>query len=195
VLLDQPAPAQLATLAREAGTAPVSAGVSAIMRMIKGDVPGTGPQLSPGLVPAPPCRTAQTLAQAIALRDLSAPAGSTKKGATIPPGNYVTTDAVADFQAGGITGPLWDKPITWTYHLHADGKLEQTQVPENQPPIYGHYVVHGDEVTFYWDPAAGLTPETVRWSYFDGVLTFSVVSVQDPGGQVMYNAHPWRKVS
>ena len=145
VVLDEPSPAQLAALAREAGTAPAT---------------------------------------------------THQKGATIPPGNYVTTDTVADFQANGVVGPDWNKPITWTYHLHADGKVEQTQVPNypDQPLTDGHYVVHGDEVTFFWNRAAELTPETVRWSYFRGVLTFRVISVQDPTGQVMYNAHPWHKV-
>jgi TRAP-type C4-dicarboxylate transport system substrate-binding protein len=195
MILDEPAPAQLATLAREAGAAPANAEVSAMMRTIRADVPGTGPQLSPIPVPGP-CRTAQTVAQAISLHGLSAPAGSSKHGATIPPGNYATTDTVADFQAGGQYGPDWNKPITWTYHLHADGKLEQTQVPDypDQGPIYGHYVVHGDEVTFFWNAASGLTPETVRWSYFKGELTFTIVSVQDTAGRVMYSAHPWHKV-
>jgi hypothetical protein len=55
--------------------------------------------------------------------------------------------------------------------------------------------VHGNEVTFYWNRVAGLTPETVRWSYYDGQLTFSVVTVQDQNGQVQYNEHPWHKVS
>jgi len=196
VVLDEPSPAQLAALAREAGTAPASAEVSAMMRTIRTDVPGTGPQLSPVPMLAPPCRTAQTPAQAIALQRVSAPATTHQKGATIPPGNYVTTDTVADFQANGVVGPDWNKPITWTYHLHADGKVEQTQVPNypDQPLTDGHYVVHGDEVTFFWNRAAELTPETVRWSYFRGVLTFRVISVQDPTGQVMYNAHPWHKV-
>lgn len=197
VVLDEPSPAQLAALAREAATTPASAEVSAMMRTIRTDVPGTGPQLSPIPMPAPPCRTAKTPAQAISLHGLSVPAGSSKHGATIPTGNYVTTDTVADFRAGGQYGPDWNKPITWTYHLHADGKLEQTQVPDypDQGPIYGNYVVHGDEVTFFWNATAGLTPETVRWSYFKGQLTFTVISVQDTAGRVMYSAHPWHKVS
>jgi hypothetical protein len=196
VILDQLSPAQLTALAHEAAGTPVNAQVAGVLRMIHADVPGTGPQLSPIPVPTP-CRTAQTLAQAVALHRLSLPARSSKKGATIPPGNYVTTDTVADFRAGGQYGPDWNKAITWTYHLNPDGKLEQTQVPDypDQGPIFGRYVVHGDEVTFIWNAASGLTPETVRWSYFKGQLTFSVVSVQDTAGRVMYNAHPWHKVS
>jgi hypothetical protein len=138
------------------------------------------------------------MAQAVSLHRLSLPVRSSKQGATIPPGDYVTTDTVADFRAGGVqSGPDWNKPITWTFHLHPDGKLEQTQTPDypDAGPIYGRYVVHGDEVSFIWNAAAGLTPETVRWSYFGGQLTFSIVSVQDTPGRVMYTAHPWRKVS
>jgi C4-dicarboxylate-binding protein DctP len=194
VILDEPAPAQLAALAREAGTVSVSAAASVMMRMIQADVSGAGPQLSPVPIPGP-CRAAQTVAEAISLHGLSVPAGSDMQGATIPPGNYVTTDTVADFEAGNVYGSDWNLPITWTYHLHADGKLEQTQIPDypDQGPIYGRWVVHGDEVTFIWNKASGLTPETVRWSYFRGQLTFSVISVQDPGGKVMYSAHPWHR--
>jgi C4-dicarboxylate-binding protein DctP len=195
-VLDGPSPAQLAALAREAGGPPAGAEVAAMVRMIRADVPGTGPQLSPIPVPTP-CGTAQTAAQAISLHRLSLPTSSGKQGATIPPGNYVTTDTVADFRAGGQYGRDFSKPITWTYHLHADGKVEQTQVPDypDQGPIYGHYVVNGDEVTFFWNPAAGLSPEIVHWSYYKGQLSFSVVSVEDTAGRVMYSAHPWHKVS
>jgi hypothetical protein len=33
----------------------------------------------------------------------------------------------------------------------------------------------------------------VRWSYFDGQLTFAIVDVADTGSRVIYTAHPWRK--
>jgi TRAP-type C4-dicarboxylate transport system substrate-binding protein len=195
VILDEPSPAQLAALAREAGGPTANAEVAATFRMIRADVPGTGPQLSPIPVPTP-CRTAQTLAQAISLHRLGLPARSSRQGATIRPGNYATTVTVADLRAGGVYGADWNKPITYTYHMHADGKVEQTQVPDypDQGPIYGHYVVHGDEVTFIWNAASGLTPEKLRWSYFRGQLTFGIISVQDSTGQVQYVAHPWHKV-
>jgi hypothetical protein len=198
VIIDLPSPAQLAVLAREAGGPPGNAEVAATMRAIRVDVPGTGPQLSPIPVPVSvPCRTAQTVAAAISLHRLSLRTRSGKQGATMPPGNYATTVTVADLRAGGLYGTDWNKPITFTYHIHADGKVEQTQTPDypDQGPIYGHYVLHGDEVTFIWNAASGLTPEKLRWSYFRGQLTFSIISVQDPTGQVQYVAHPWRKVS
>jgi TRAP-type transport system periplasmic protein len=197
LVVDVPAPGQLAVLAREsAGAVPAGSQVSAMIQMIRADVPGTGPQLSAIWLP-PQCRTASTPAQAIALHQLSVPSGSGHQGTTIPPGTYVTVDTVADFQAGGQYGNDWNKAITWTWHLYPNGTVYLTQQPDypDQPSAHGRYVVHGDEVTFIWDAYLGLTPETVRWSYYDGQLTFAIVSVQDTAGRIIYTAHPWRKVS
>ena len=60
----------------------------------------------------------------------------------------------------------------------------------------GHYVVKGDEVTFFWfQPRSSWSAtETVRWSYFDGQLTFAIVDVADTSSRVFYTAHPWRKI-
>jgi TRAP-type transport system periplasmic protein len=195
LLLDEPPPAQLTALAdRAASTAPAGAGAAAMTAMIKADVPGTGPQ--PDAVPPPPqCHTAATTAQAIALHNLSLPSRSAAHGATIPSGTYVTTDTVADFQAGGLYGTDWQKPITWTWHLYPNGTVIETQQPDypDQGVFRGRYVVKGDEVTFIWDAYPPKTPETVRWSYYDGELTFAIVDVQDQGSAVIYTAHPWRK--
>jgi len=195
LLLVEPSPAQLTALAdRAASTAPAGAAAAAMTAMIKADVPGTGPQ--PDAVPPPPqCRTASTTAQAIALHNLSLPSGSAPHGATIPPGTYVTTDTVADFQAGGQYGADWQTTITYTWHLYPNGAVYQTQQPDypDQGVYRGRYVVKGDEVTFIWDPYTGLTPETVRWSYYDGELTFAIVDVQDTNSKIIYTAHPWRK--
>ena len=51
----------------------------------------------------------------------------------------------------------------------------------------------GDEVTFN-SPTLDDNPEIVRWSYYDGQLTFRIVSVGDPEGRIIYTVHPWRKV-
>jgi TRAP-type C4-dicarboxylate transport system substrate-binding protein len=197
LILDQPSPAQLAALARETtGAMPAGARVASMVRMIRAAVPGAGPQPSP--IPLPPaCRIASTAAQATTLHRLSVPGGSGRTGgATIPPGTYVTTDTVADWRAGGQYGADWNTAITFTWHLYADGRLYQTQKPDypDQPFGRGRYIVKGDEVTFIWDPYMQLTPETVRWSYFGGQLTFSIVHVQDTASRVTYIAHPWRKV-
>jgi TRAP-type C4-dicarboxylate transport system substrate-binding protein len=197
LVLDEPSSAQLAALAREtSGAVPASAQVSTMVRMIRAAVPGIAPQSSP--IPLPPaCRIATTTAQAIALHRLEVPGGSgLRSGVTIPPGTYVTTDTVADWRAGGQTGADWNTSITFTWHLYPDGKVYQTQQPDfpDQPFGRGRYVVRGDEVTFIWDPYMELTPEKVRWSYFGGQLTFSIVQVQDTASRITYIAHPWRKV-
>ena len=198
LVVDAPAPGQLAVLAHEtAGTVPAGSQVSAMIQMIRTDVPGTGPEPSAIALP-PQCRTASTPAQAIALHDLSAPSSSGHQGTTIPPGTYVTVDTPADFQAGGQYGPDWNKTITWTWHLYPNGTVYQTQQPDfpDQGPATGRYVVKGDEVTFYLSQATGWSGvETVRWSYYDGQLTFAIVNVQDLSSRVIYTAHPWRKVS
>ena len=195
LLLDEPPPAQLTALAdRAAATAPAGAAAAAMTAMIKADVPGTGPQ--PDAVPTPPqCRIATTTAQAIALHNLSLPGGSAPHGATIPPGTYVTTDTAADFQAGGQYGPDWQTTITSIFYLYQNGTDVLTQRPDypDQGVGRGRYVVKGDEVTFIWDAYTGLTPWTLRWSYYDGELTFAIVDVQDTGGRVIFTAHPWRK--
>jgi TRAP-type C4-dicarboxylate transport system substrate-binding protein len=193
LVLDEPSPAQLAALAREAASAaPAGAQAAAMTQMIKADVPGTGPR--PSAVPPPAqCRAGSTAAEAIALHGLSVRGGSGTQGATIPPGTYVTTDTVADLQAVGDYGRDWSKPITYTTHFYRNGTFYQTQQPDypDQPFIRGRYIVKGDEVTFN-SPTLNDNPEIVRWSYYDGQLTFTIVNVQ-PGDQYIY-AHPWRKV-
>lgn len=196
LVLDEPSPAQLAALAsRAASAAPAGSAAAAMTLMIRADVPGLGAQ--PAAVPPPSqCRTAATAAQAVALHQVSTPGGSGSRTATIPPGGYVTTDTVANFENGGVDGPDFEAPVTTTTYFYANGTFYQTQQPKypDQPPAYGRYVVKGDEVTFS-SPFFSDNPEIVRWSYYDGELTFSIVSVQDPGGVVLYTAHPWRKVS
>ena len=197
LILDQPSPAQLAALARETASAvPASAQAASMVRKIRTDVPGTGPQLSPIPVPAP-CRIARTVIQALSLHRLSFPSGSGHgAGARIPPGIYITTDTVADFRAGGQVGSDWNTAITITTRLYPDGRVTEAQKPDypDQPFLRGHYIVKGDEVTFFWDAYSGLTPETLRWSYFGGQLSFTIVHVQDTAGRVLYTAHPWRKI-
>jgi TRAP-type C4-dicarboxylate transport system substrate-binding protein len=196
LVLDEPSPAQLAVLAgRAASTAPAGAAAAAMTRMIRADVLGTGPQ--PSAVPPPSqCRIASTAAQAIALHNLSVPGGSAPQGATIPPGTYVTTDTVADFVNGGQYGPDWQTTITFILYLYPDGTVLESQRPNypDQGVGRGRYVVKGDEVTFIWDSGTGLTPQTLRWSYYDGQLTFAIESVQDIGSRIIFTAHPWRKV-
>jgi TRAP-type C4-dicarboxylate transport system substrate-binding protein len=196
VVLDRPTAAQLGALAQSTATAgPASAAAAAVERQIKA-LPGTGAQ--PSATGAPPdCRVAGDAATAAAIHRVLTPALAHQGGGTIPAGTYVVTDTVADFEAGGQYGDDWEKDITFTWHLHADGTFFETQSPDyqDQGSVGGRYVVQGDQVTFNFNncPSGCGAPEIVRWSYFDGQLTFGIVEVADTGSRVIYTAHPWRK--
>jgi hypothetical protein len=197
LILDEPSPAQLAVLAHQAASAaPTGRQAAAMTQMIKADVPGTGPSPTPVTLPSQ-CRIASTVAQAIALHRRSAPRRAAPRGAAIPPGTYVTTITVAEQRAINLHGRDWDKPIIYTWHFYRNGTFYQTQQPDypDQGPVRGRYIVKGDEVTFNSNsPAFDDSPEVVRWSYYDGQLTFTIVNVTDIEGQIIYTAHPWRKV-
>jgi TRAP-type C4-dicarboxylate transport system substrate-binding protein len=196
VVLDRPTATQLAALARSTATAaPANAAAVAVARQIRA-LPGTGAQ--PDATARPDgCRVAGDAATATAIHRVLTPALAHQGGGKIPPGTYVVTDTVADFQAGGQYGSDWEKDITFTTYLHADGTLRVTQAPDyqDQGPVSGHYVVEGGEVTFFLSQptASWSATEKVRWSYFDGQLTFATVDVADTASRVVYTAHPWRK--
>ena len=88
--------------------------------------------------------------------------------------------------------------MTFTQTFEPDGTFHATQQPDypDQGPLTGTYVVAGDTVTISYDYTPTGTPfrEVVRWSFLDGTLTFTVVSVEDPAGRLLY-AQPWRKIS
>jgi TRAP-type C4-dicarboxylate transport system substrate-binding protein len=199
LVLEEPSSAQLAALAqRAASAAPAGAWAAAMIQMIKAAVPGTGPHAY-AVPPPAQCRTASTAAHAIALHRLALRSqGAPVPDVVIPPGTYVTTDTVADWQAGGVADlPGLEGPITWTWHLYPNGTFYETQTEypgSNSGFIRGRYYVKGDELTFN-SPALDDNPETVRWSYYDGQLTFTIVNVTDAVAIIIYTAHPWRKVS
>jgi TRAP-type C4-dicarboxylate transport system substrate-binding protein len=196
VVLDQPTAAQLGALAQDAAAAaPAGAAAAAVDRQVRA-LPGTGVQPYATGVPAG-CRVASDAASAAAIHQVLTPALAHRGGGKIPAGTYVTTDTVADWQAGGQYGKDWSTAVTFTTVIRADGTLRETQVPDypDQGPVSGHYVVKGDEVTFFVSagPSWSAT-ETVRWSYFGGQLTFAIVDVNDTSSRVIYTAHPWRKI-
>jgi TRAP-type C4-dicarboxylate transport system substrate-binding protein len=196
LVLDQPSQAQLNTLVAASRQAmPVGPAAAAMVRRITTSVPGTGATLADIPTPAG-CQVARTVAQASSLhRGVTSPRKTTVKAATIPAGTYVTTDTVAEFREFGVTGRDFNKAVTTITQLTADGRVIESQKPDypDQPVNHGQYLVNGDEVTFFWDPDTGFTPESLHWSYFDGQLTFKIIHVQDPAGQALYLAHPWRK--
>ena len=199
LVLDQPSTAQLSALSQEALRAtPRGAQIASIISEIRSAIPGTGPQLD-AVPPPTTCHVAHTVKEAngfastFADQSIAPPASPARPSTeSIPTGVYVTTDTVADFRAGHQLGADWSDAQTFTLTLFADGIASETEEPTAED-VFGSYVVKGDEVTFTWLDA-GLTPETVRWSYLNGLLTLTVVDVQDTAGRVMYSAHPWRKV-
>jgi hypothetical protein len=174
---------------------PPGASVARTLTLLK-NLPGTGPRPQT-VTPPEACAVAHTKEESLALLPPPHDSFVHRGGATIPPGVYVTTDTTADFHAHGQYGRDTDKDVVYTSTFRADGSFLETQRPDypDQGPVRGRYQVVGDTVTFTFEPQARLTPETVRWSYYQGQLTFQIVSVQDPGGLVYYTAHPWRRVS
>jgi TRAP-type C4-dicarboxylate transport system substrate-binding protein len=153
-------------------------------------VPGAGPRPLGGSLP-PACRG--TVA--------TQPRSPVKGSVTIPNGVYVTTDTPEDFADGSVINGEQFKAVTYTTTMR-NGRWYQTQKPNypDQGPFSGTYSVHGDEVVFVM-LRAGVrgenditAPETVRWSYFGGLLRFTIVTVTDNGSKVLYTAHPWRKI-
>ena len=195
LVLEQPTAAQLAVLARDAATAAPAGAAAAVERQISA-LPGTGAQPQATGVPAG-CRVAGDAPSATAIHQVLTPKFVHQGGSKVPPGTYVTTTTVADFRAGGQYGADWNKDINWTIRLYANGTTLWTQQPDypDQGPERGRYVVSGDELDFIWPPSAGTTMEKVRWSYFDGQLTFAIIDDPDSAGRVIFTAHPWRKIS
>lgn len=161
-------------------------------------LPGAGPQ---ALAATPPlsCRLAHTAAESSTLT--KAVQGTTdfihRGGSTIPPGVYTVTLTAAEFHAAGNYGPDFNRDVTYTQTFRPDGTFLGTQEPDypDQGPVAGRYAVTGDTVTFTLDPATGLGREVVRWSYFEGQLSFQIVNVQDTTSVLLYTAHPWRRTA
>jgi TRAP-type C4-dicarboxylate transport system substrate-binding protein len=111
-----------------------------------------------------------------------------------PEGVYVTTDSARDWLQGDVINPEFTTAITFRTRLK-DGHWYQTQKPgfADQCPCSGTYTVTGDQIRFVWGDHS-TTPETVKWSYFNRQLRFTLVEVADPSSKVIYTAHPWRKV-
>lgn len=182
-----PTAADLAALAE--ATEPVRAALrrdpetGAVMRLLEA-TPGAGPH-----VLAAPEACSSTMGRAEEEADNSV---------TLPEGVYVTTTTKEDYQSRGEFS--WSEPAyIWTTRIRG-GKWVRTVVPEFPDQVgesdgAGTYEVHGDEVTFrYTHPVvAASLAETLRWSSYEGRLTFEVVDVADRGARIIYTAHPWRK--
>lgn len=181
---------ELAAAAQPALTALTSDVATASTLAALQRVPGTGPR-APSESPPAACRHP----------GIGQPGSAAKAAATIPNGVYVTTNTPKDWVAGDVINNETSVPVTFRTTLR-DGRWYQTQTPNypDQGPFSGTYTVHGDEVVFVMLRAgvhgenSVTAPETVRWSYFDGLLRFTIVDVADHGSRVLYSAHPWRKI-
>ena len=155
-----------------------------------------GPQADASEVPSS-CHVAKTEEQARAFHasslTVSTASPSAVPGPTIPPGTYQVTVTKEQMAAAGLVGVDWQADITYTFTFEADGTVRDTQQPDypDQGPMSAKLVYSGDEVTMTW---GGLSPETVRWSFYQGTLTFTVISVQDQGSRAIYE-QPWRKIA
>ena len=188
VRVTQPTEGQLAALAD--ATEPVRAALragdatGAVLKALEA-TPGAGPQALE--VPS----------------DCSKPVPARAEAgkASIPNGTYKVRDTVADFERGGLYGNDWSVPVTFTTVLK-DGRWRGWQKPDfgTEPVASGTYEVKGDLATFriikLRRPRVENTipPYTVRWSYYEGRLTWEPVNVSDAGLRVIYGAHPWKKV-
>ena len=118
----------------------------------------------------------------------SATASST--GTPFPQGRFESMLTEADFaRAGAQRDPNFPEPWQIT--------IEHGRWRTNEHPSFGgHYILHGDEITFVIERPADAAGEreTVKWSYYRGELTLRIVSVRDAGARVIYTAHRWKRI-
>jgi hypothetical protein len=105
-----------------------------------------------------------------------------------PIGTYRTKITTTDLYRAGLdtNDAHWD-----TLTLRADGTWRDVwshPSVADQPPATGRYVVRGNTIRFLG------TPDTVTWSFGNGLLTFHVVHVPDRLARLGYTAHAWRKI-
>lgn len=114
-------------------------------------------------------------------------------GAAVPPrfpvGTFETRITAADLR--GTVFPLenahWERLTfrqdgTWRDVWFHPSRADQAAGE-------GRYTVRGDVLTL--TPA---NPDVLRWSYYRGRLTFTVISDPDAFGSFTYTVHPWRKI-
>jgi hypothetical protein len=121
---------------------------------------------------------------------------STEQRAEVPDGVYVTKLSPDDFHRYGPSGGKFEHNWTVTTRMH-DGRFTMREKPDlaDEPTYSGTYKVDGDHLTFtFLKPEDVLAPETVRWSFYHGELSMTLVEVADDAGKALYAAHPWRKV-
>jgi TRAP-type C4-dicarboxylate transport system substrate-binding protein len=183
-----------------AAAAPSDAPTRLALANIAAAVPGLGPQADASAVPSA-CQVATTAEQARTLHTPSqtgnAASSSAAPGVSIPPGTYELTVTKEQMAAAGLNDVDWRADITFTWTIEADGTFLQTQQPDypDQGPLPGRYVVSGDRlaITYGFTPTGTPGPVTMRWSFNQGLLTFSDISASGPD-KLLYSL-PWRKIA
>jgi hypothetical protein len=121
---------------------------------------------------------AATLATSVAARE--------EQG--FPQGRYSSPLVPADFtRYGGHMDPNFPHPWVIT--------MRRGRWKTNEHPAFGGvYVLRGNRITFVVKyPADALgTRQTLRWTYGNRRLRFTIVSGVEGGDQAIYLAHPWR---
>ncbi|WP_375478647.1 TRAP transporter substrate-binding protein DctP [uncultured Jatrophihabitans sp.] len=194
----RPSAAALQAIATRAASAtPQDAAGRKAASQISTQINGAGVEPMAISVPAD-CQVATTAAQARAIHKAPSAKTSTPAGSAFPTGTFVVTVTAEEFAAQGLTGRDWSQTVTFTWTFTGDGKMKQTQKPDypDQGVAIGTWKAQGDELTLIYTIGTDPTVynEVTRWSYYKGVLRFTIVSVQDQGSMAIY-AYPWRKVS
>jgi hypothetical protein len=111
-----------------------------------------------------------------------------RTSATFPTGTFLTKITVKDLVAAGLSrsDAHWETLTFRSNGTFRDVWFHPTQ--PNQEPLNGHYIVKGNTLRLI------PTPDSVRWSYANGRLTFSIIKVPDPPARLTYTAHPWQKI-
>jgi TRAP-type C4-dicarboxylate transport system substrate-binding protein len=181
---------QLAAATQPATLALTSDAVAARVLAAIRKLPGAGPQSLASPLPA-------------ACSGTGATRQPKPKATAFPQGTYVAKVTPAQFRATGANKPKFLK--TWTLTTRfSKGRWTQLVKPEfpdecptvarpSFPACGGTYEVNGDELTLNWTQPSPAPPETMRWSYFDGVLRLQPVDVSDTG-ELAILGQPWRKV-
>jgi hypothetical protein len=106
-----------------------------------------------------------------------------------PTGTFLTRITVGDLARAGLSP---DDAHSETLTFTRDGTWRAVWFQPSvrgQPPEHGRYRLTGDRLRMLG------TPDTVRWRYEDGRITFTIVHVPDALARLTYRAHPWRRVS
>ena len=139
-------------------------------------------------------RTIQRSVTLVALTAVAlATVGSADSGSLMafPTGTFLTKLSKQDVVAAGFpaSDAHWEtltfrKDGTWT-----DIWFHPKQANQGPTNARNRYIVTGNKLRLL------TTPDTVRWQYANGLMTFTIVNVPDKMARLAYIAHPWRKLA